>query len=794
MAADDLVTIDQLREAKSDVAFLSEVVNGPNGRFASRFGESIPSLQRVMDTILAEGLGGVTQNREVVNTFAALQALERDPETREVLMLGYSQPSDGGGERWYLDTVDATPDDLYPLRAVSANGDVWRPFDNGNRRNTVPTSKLGDDIAMTLQYADGTNVDVVLSDEANFAFPMVIDHNVTIDLNGREILLSDVRSTPIGRMFEIAEGKKVTFKNGMIDGSNLVSTAMFDLNDRSELCFEDFEIRNTGSSDDPLNNVAGIRSLRKVDTKLQMKRFKFQNVSFGINMVGSFSAMLEDGEFVGYSRACHEFVSDGANTPNFVFCMNLLAHGVKPNATKYAFRFNRSSGRRIDCNPIYINCDVIGNVNPDGTPVTFIGGANPNNGHADMWAWQGVDGGLRINCSCRNGGDSGESLTRTTSRITNINCSAINMEGHGVNSGSALAEVTITNPSNRDNFERFDNVGVGALCQAEIASIDGNVITFINQIPANTLAQNTVEELGAVRGFVTPELNRASAQAFITAKTNTTVTVNNVGGFRVGNKVYLGADASIAFIDTILDYDDRSLLLGNIVYQRPRTTQIIRKDNHVMIIREIVTGEGNTWIGGHYANNAQNNDGSSQSFANFFFSMHDSGQLQNVTLGEAPIAVIVNFSDNIRINSDTSRADDPVQLSGGGSYIDMYQTVSNDASGRFPQVKSSVLLTRLGAASFPEIVTMNPGAMFYSVEESRNVMRGNSAVLLDLCGNEKQGDYWPWDGPVSFPIVATANRPAANTLPTGFTMIDTTLNKMIWVSGAVWRDAMGTIV
>ena len=73
-------------------------------------------------------------------------------------------------------------------------------------------------------------------------------------------------------------------------------------------------------------------------------------------------------------------------------------------------------------------------------------------------------------------------------------------------------------------------------------------------------------------------------------------------------------------------------------------------------------------------------------------------------------------------------------------------------------------------------------------------MRGNSAVLLDLCGNEKQGDYWPWDGPVQFPTVTTQARPAANTLPNGFTMIDTTINKMIWVSGAVWRDAMGAIV
>lgn len=794
MAADDLVTINQLREAKSDLAFIANIANGPNGEFASRFGESVPSLQRVLDTILAEGLGGVTQNREVVNTLAALQALQRDSETREVIMLGHSAPGDGGGEIWFLDADDETPADKYPLRVESNNGDVWRPLRTGGERSVNPT-KFANDFAETEEFADLVGRKILFDDLSDVSAPIAITKNIEIDLGGKNYRVDQMigSNATVASVFDIQDGASLKLTNGSFEVSNRVTRSIVEVREGCTFISEGVNYTSTGASDIPTNNTPGIRCWDVTNARVEIRNGKFKDVPLPIAMRGGFYLHMEALEFEGYSRAIHELLSSLTMSPRHIFGRDLYAFGVKPNATKFGFQINRQNGPRVTCRPTYINCEVVGNTHNNGDPVSWVGGTNPNNGHADMWPWQGVQGGTRINCGCRNGGDSGESMTRVTSDIVNINCYAFNIEGQGVNCGSAASEISM-NPATLANFNVGDPVIMGATGVATITAIDGNVITLGSSIPSNLLTTNTAGELSVIRGFSDPDNNNGASQANIESISGSTITVDDIDSFQVGNFVGLGPDTSVGRFERKFDYDDRVGMVSSIVYETPRAGQLIRSQTNVGTIMSSATGENSIWIGGEYGNNGRNIDGQPSSFGNFLINLHDNAQLINVKHGPAPFGVIVSRSQNCRIDCDTSAADIGVVRFGGATVFNLMDIFNHNAAGTQVQLQAALQPTRLGNAGLPEADETDPGVIFFQINDNKLIMRDNQVRYVDLLGNPKQGEFWPHQGGIQLPVRGTAARPNTADLENGFTMWDSTLNKMITKIGSVWRDATGAIV
>lgn len=793
---DDLVTLEQLELAKIDLNLLAEAANGENKQIATRLGQSIPTLKRVMDTILAEGLGGVTQNREVVNTFAALQALTRDPETREVLMLGFGQAGDGGGQRWYLDTVDATPGDAYPFRVQSANGDVWRPVRLGTERSVSP-SKFGGDFAATMAFAQSTGRRIHLDDLASLTFPLQVTQDVEIDLGRQTVDLNQLLANGVNlaNMIEVSDNVRLRIFNGRLEANDRITNSMILLGEGSTLVVEGVEFYNTGAADDPTNNTVGIQAVDKDNVSVLISDFKFFDVPLPIRLRGAFSIIMERGEFESYSRAVHEFLSSVTSEPIAIFGRNLLAHSVKPNPTKFGYQINRQNGRRISCHPVYINCDIVGNVDGNGDPITWVGGANPNNGHADMWPWQGVDGGTRIGCKCSNGGDSGESMTRTTANITNISCEARNMEGQGVNSGSALVEIT-GNSGTIANFTNGEEVILGAIGVGEIASIDTgtNTVTFTNLIPSNILSESTAAELEVIRGYVNEAVNNESDQASIQSVTNSSIVVDNIGAFQVGNFVGFGIDTSVGRFERTFTYDNRIALIGSLVYQTPKSNQQMRSKTTVITLTSATTGQGNTWIGGRYENNGRNLDGSLGSFSNFFINQHDNATLTNVSIGSGPNAVVISRSQNVRIDADVSESDNGISAVGSSTFVSLRDTLKNDRTGQHSQVEAFLRLTRLGSAGAPEAADMDAGAIYFDTVEGIPLMRDSAVEKVTLLGDSKQGAYYPYSKGIQLPFTTTANRPNTAGLPNGFVMWDSTLATMIILVGNTWRNASGGAV
>lgn len=794
MAADDLVTIEQLRKAKSDLALIANIANGPNGQFASRFGESIPSLQRVMDTILAEGLGGVTQNREVVNTLAALQALQRDPETREVIMLGRSAPGDGGGEIWFLDADDETPADKYPLRVESNNGDIWRPLRTGGERSVNPT-KFANNFAETEEFADLVGRKIFFDDLTNVSAPIVVTKDIEIDLGGKNYNVNQMigSNETIDSLFDIQNGASLKLTNGSFEVSNKVTRSIVEVREGCTFISEGVNYTSTGASDIPTNNTPGIRCWDVTNARIEIRDSEIKNVPLPIACRGGFSLHMENLDIEGYSRAIHELLSSETLSPRYIYGRNIYAYGVKPNATKFGFQINRQNGPRVSCRPTYINCEVVGNTHANGDPVTWEGGLNPNNGHADMWPWQGVDGGTRINCGCRNGGDSGESMTRTTSNIVNVNCFAYNIEGQGVNCGSAVSQISM-NPATLANFNNGDPVVIGAIGVATITNIEDNVLTLGSPTPSVLLTNSTADELSVVRGFTDPDNNSTAHQSNIVSITANTVTVENAGDFQVGNFVGLGPETSVGRFERTFNFDNRIALIGSLVYQTPRAGQQIRSATVVGTLTDSVTGENNSWLGGEYADNGRNIDGQNASFGNFFINLHDNAKIINVKHGPAPHGVIATRSQNCRVDCDLSAPDIGILRLGGASVFHMQSVVTHNDGGSQVQLEAAIRPTRLGNAGLPAPEDTLPGVIFYQVNDNKLIQRDNQVRYVDLLGNPKQGDFWPHQGGIQLPVRGTAARPDIADLENGFTIWDSTLNKMITKIGAVWRDATGAIV
>jgi len=139
-----------------------------------------------------------------------------------------------------------------------------------------------------------------------------------------------------------------------------------------------------------------------------------------------------------------------------------------------------------------------------------------------------------------------------------------------------------------------------------------------------------------------------------------------------------------------------------------------------------------------------------------------------------------------------------ISVSGTGTAADPYviNNVAADLGTAFTVSDTLTLdLTKAGSGTNLDPIVLS-GVVKLQMQQLIDVNDPQGAPLKGEVPHYVgvQGTDGHWEFRTPFPPYTTAGRPAATTVGAGAGYFDTTLNKPIWSTGTLWKDATGTTV
>lgn len=126
------------------MTFTSAPPSGTNNIFV-RWGQALPESTSTLQARLADpasasnGAGMIARNAQLVNSIAALKALNKNAESKYANVTGYYAAGDGGGGLYYYDSADTTTADNGGTVIVASDGGRWKLADT----KTVTLEQFG---------------------------------------------------------------------------------------------------------------------------------------------------------------------------------------------------------------------------------------------------------------------------------------------------------------------------------------------------------------------------------------------------------------------------------------------------------------------------------------------------------------------------------------------------------------------------------------------------------------------------------------------------------------------------